>query len=59
MRYFLSAILLVFFIGCDSDTQNDLKVSPPQSEIPDDVPIAKSEPQNKVDSELPPLPVTE
>ena len=59
MRFFLSFILLFFIFGCDEKKEESLKMPPSGSEIPSDVPIAKSEPQSEVDKELPPLPVTE
>ena len=59
MRYFLILLLALFIIGCDKKEDEALKIPPTKSEIPSDVPIAKSEPQTQVDKELPPLPVTE
>lgn len=59
MRYFLILLLAFFIAGCDKNENEALKMPPTTSEIPNDVPIAKSEPQKEVDKELPPLPVTE
>lgn len=59
MRYFLILLLALFFVGCDEKEDEALKIPPTKSEIPSDVPIAKSEPQTEVDKELPPVPVTE
>lgn len=59
MNKLILILSLIFIVGCSDDKEVILDKPPVQSDITSDIPIAKSEPNNKIDPELPPVPVAE
>lgn len=59
MKSLFKIFLALFIVGCSGSDDLKLDKPPVNSTIPDDVPIAKSEPKTVINPELPPEPVTE